>query len=135
MPATTIRSDVILMYAEALNQNGKTAEACKYLNMTRRRGFGYQTTEISPVDQQTTDRTQFSLLVEQERRVELAFENHRWFDLVRTGRAKDVMTAEQKFDGYSDFTWSDDALAYPIPMTVMQSNPGKIIQNKGYTQL
>lgn len=30
-------ADVILMYAEALNQNGKTAEACKYLNMTRRR--------------------------------------------------------------------------------------------------
>ena len=75
------------------------------------------------------------LAIEKERRVELAFENHRWFDLVRTGRAKDVMTAEQKFDGYSDFTWSDDALAYPIPMTVMQSNPGKIIQNKGYTQL
>ena len=74
-------------------------------------------------------------LSKKERRVELAFENHRWFDLVRTGRAKDVMTAEQKFDGYSDFTWSDDALAYPIPMTVMQSNPGKIIQNKGYTQL
>ena len=41
-------ADVILMYAEALNQNGKTAEACKYLNMTRRRGFGYQTTETSP---------------------------------------------------------------------------------------
>lgn len=71
-------ADVILMYAEALNQNGKTAEACKYLNMTRRRGFGYQTTETSPVDLQTTDKAQFALLVEQERRVELAFENHRW---------------------------------------------------------
>ena len=62
-------------------------------------------------------------------------DNHRWFDLVRTGRAKDVMIAEQEYDGFPSFTWSDDALAYPIPMTVMQSNAGKIIQNRGYTQL
>ena len=75
------------------------------------------------------------LAIEKERRTELAFENHRWFDLVRTGRAKDVMIAEQAADGYGSFVWSDDMLTYPIPMTVMQSNPGKIIQNKGYTQL
>jgi hypothetical protein len=45
------------------------------------------------------------------------------------------MIAEQASDGYAPFAWSDDMLSYPIPMTVMQSNPGKIIQNKGYTQL
>lgn len=73
--------------------------------------------------------------IEKERRVELAFENHRWFDLIRTGRAKDVMIAEQEADGYPDFTWDDSMLVFPIPMTVMQSNPGKITQNKGYTQL
>lgn len=75
------------------------------------------------------------LAIEKERRVELAFENHRWYDLVRTGRAKDVMIAEQKKDGFPDFEWSDNALSYPIPMTVMQSNPMKIVQNRGYTQL
>jgi hypothetical protein len=75
------------------------------------------------------------LAIEKERRVELAFENHRWFDLVRTNRAKEVMIAEQAADGFSPFTWSDDMLSYPIPLTVMQSNPGKIAQNKGYTQL
>ncbi|OFY78127.1 MAG: hypothetical protein A2V46_07765 [Bacteroidetes bacterium RBG_19FT_COMBO_42_7] len=77
----------------------------------------------------------FLLAIEKERRVELAFENDRWFDLVRTGRAKDVMIESQEADGYPDFTWSDDMLSYPIPMTVMQSNAGKIIQNRGYTQL
>jgi len=77
----------------------------------------------------------FLLAIEKERRVELAFENHRWYDLIRTGRAKDVMIAEQIYDGYNSFTWSDDALSYPIPTTVMQSNPEKIIQNKGYTQM
>ena len=89
-------ADVILMYAEALNQNGKTAEACKYLNMTRRRGFGYQTTETSPVDLQTTDKAQFALMVEQERRVELAFEETSYWDFFRWG------IAEEKLNGTSN---------------------------------
>lgn len=114
-------ADVILMYAEALNQNGKTAEACKYLNMTRRRGFGYQTTEISPVDLQTTDKAQFALMVEQERRVELAFENHRWFDLIRTGRAVEVMRSK-------GFSLNETNLICPIPQKQIDVNP-KLTQN------
>ena len=114
-------ADVILMYAEALNQNGKTAEACKYLNMTRRRGFGYQTTETSPVDLQTTDKAQFALMVEQERRVELAFENHRWFDLIRTGRAVEVMRSK-------GFSLNETNLICPIPQTQIDVNP-KLTQN------
>ena len=76
----------------------------------------------------------FLLAIEKERRVELAFENHRWFDLVRTGRAKDVMINQQT-GRYGSFEWNDRALHYPIPEQAMQSNPGKLIQNKGYTQL
>ena len=114
-------ADVILMYAEALNQNGKTAEACKYLNMTRRRGFGYQTTETSPVDLQTTDKAQFALMGEQERRVELAFENHRWFDLIRTGRAVEVMRSK-------GFSLNETNLICPIPQKQIDVNP-KLTQN------
>lgn len=114
-------ADVILMYAEALNQNGKTAEACKYLNMTRRRGFGYQTTETSPVDLQTTDKAQFALMIEQERRVELAFENHRWFDLIRTGRAVEVMRSK-------GFSLNETNLICPIPQKQIDVNP-KLTQN------
>lgn len=114
-------ADVILMYAEALNQNGKTAEACKYLNMTRRRGFGYQTTETSSVDLQTTDKAQFALMVEQERRVELAFENHRWFDLIRTGRAVEVMRSK-------GFSLNETNLICPIPQKQIDVNP-KLTQN------
>ena len=114
-------ADVILMYAEALNQNGKTAEACKYLNMTRRRGFGYQTTETSPVDLQTTDKAQFALMVEQERRVELAFENHRLFDLIRTGRAVEVMRSK-------GFSLNETNLICPIPQKQIDVNP-KLTQN------
>ena len=103
-------ADVILMYAEALNQNGKTAEACKYLNMTRRRGFGYQTTETSPVDLQTTDKAQFALMVEQERRVELAFE-----------RAVEVMKSK-------GFSLNETNLICPIPQKQIDVNP-KLTQN------
>lgn len=113
-------ADVILMYAEALNQNGKTAEACKYLNMTRR-VFRYQTTETSPVDLQTTDKAQFALMVEQERRVELAFENHRWFDLIRTGRAVEVMRSK-------GFSLNETNLICPIPQKQIDVNP-KLTQN------
>ena len=138
-------ADVYLLYAEALvRSGGNKGTALLYLNKIRERA---KNTPGDPAIQPAANLlknyvlSDFSndqallLAIENERRVELAFENHRWFDLVRTGRAKDVMVAEQEFDGYNNFTWSDNALAYPIPMTVMQSNPQKIIQNKGYTQM
>lgn len=138
-------ADIYLLYAEALvRTNGDKNEAITYVNKIRERA---RNTPGDPEveapadllkDLKASDYSSDNALlqaIEQERRIELAFENHRWFDLVRTGRAKEVMTASQKYNGYPDFTWSDDALAYPIPMTVMQSNPGKIIQNKGYTQM
>jgi hypothetical protein len=138
-------ADIYLLYAEALvRTGGSKQEAIDYVNRIRERARNTPgDPEIeAPADllkdlqlsNFPSDET-LLLAIEKERRVELAFENHRWFDLVRTNRAKDVMPAEQEYDGYPDFVWSDDALAYPIPMTVMQSNTGKIIQNKGYTQM
>lgn len=115
-------SDVLLMYAEALNMNGKTAQACNYLNMTRRRGFGYQTTESSPVDLFTISKEEFILMIEQERRVELAFENHRWFDLIRTGRAVEVMKSK-------GFSLNETNLICPIPQKQIDVNP-KLTQNE-----
>lgn len=109
-------ADVLLMYAEALNQNGKTAQACDYLNQVCRRGFGYQTTETSPVDIKTSDKNEFFLIVEHERRVELAFEGHRWFDLIRTGRAIEVMTSK-------GFKLNETNLTTPIPQKQVDVNP------------
>lgn len=109
-------SDVLLMYAEALNQNGKTAQACEHLNKVRRRGFGYQTTETSPVDISTSDKQTFFLAVEHERRVELAFEGHRWFDLIRTGRALEVMTSK-------GFKLNQTNMICPIPQKQIDVNP------------
>ena len=138
-------ADIYLLYAEALvRTGGDKSIALDYLNQIRLRARNSpgDPAIIKPADllkdyllSDFSNDQAFLLAIEKERRVELAFENHRWFDLVRTGRAKDVMIAEQSADGYGAFVWSDDMLAFPIPMTVMQSNPGKIIQNKGYTQL
>lgn len=138
-------ADVYLLYAESiLRIGGDKSVALTYLNKIRQRARNTPGDPGIPkpadllkdysIGDISTDQA-FLLAIEKERRTELAFENHRWFDLVRTGRAKDVMIAEQAADGYGAFVWSDDMMVYPIPMTVMQSNPGKIIQNKGYTQL
>ena len=74
-------SEVLLFLAEALNEQGKTAEAATYLNQVRARaGLGEAQGDLGEA-------------IFRERRVELAFENKRWFDLVRTGRAIETITA------------------------------------------
>ncbi|GAA4441413.1 RagB/SusD family nutrient uptake outer membrane protein [Pontibacter saemangeumensis] len=75
-------SEVLLFLAEALAEQGKEGEAAEYLNMVRNRAG-------------LDDYAGGNILeaIYRERRVELAFENKRWFDLVRTGRAMDVITA------------------------------------------
>jgi hypothetical protein len=72
-------SEVLLFLAEALHEQGK--DGSLYLNLVRdRAGLGPAAGDMREA-------------IYQERRVELAFENKRWFDLVRTGRAVDVITA------------------------------------------
>jgi starch-binding outer membrane protein, SusD/RagB family len=74
-------SEVLLFLAEALHEQGKSPEAEGYLNQVRdRAGLGEATGDLREA-------------IYHERRVELAFENKRWFDLVRTGRAVEVITA------------------------------------------
>ncbi|MCW3082350.1 RagB/SusD family nutrient uptake outer membrane protein [Segetibacter sp.] len=81
-------SEVLLFLAEALNEQGKGAEALPFLNRVRDRAFGAGVGTIT-----TTGQTQLRDIIAKERRVELAFENKRWFDLVRTGKAVEVITA------------------------------------------
>jgi len=74
-------AEVLLFLAEALNEQGKDGEAVVYLNEVRER---------AGLDPAQGD---LKSAIFNERRVELAFENKRWFDLVRTGRAIDTITA------------------------------------------
>ncbi|MEQ9099889.1 MAG: RagB/SusD family nutrient uptake outer membrane protein [Imperialibacter sp.] len=76
-------AEVLLLLAEALDEQGKSAEALPFLNQVRGRAG------LSDIISTSGLRD----AIFNERRVELAFENKRWLDLVRTGRAVAVMTA------------------------------------------
>jgi hypothetical protein len=89
-------ADVLLMLAECLNETAFAAngEAYTLLNQVRQRA-GLLPKTAGNIDPALDVNTQeaFRRAVWQERRVELAFENHRWFDLLRTGQAAAVMQA------------------------------------------
>lgn len=78
-------AEVLLFLAEALNEQGKTGEAAPYLNQVRTRAGLAATT--------ATTQATLREAIFKERRVELAFENKRWFDLTRTGRVKEIIGA------------------------------------------
>ena len=111
-------AEVLLMKAEALNELGQTSEAIPLLNIIRHRaGLG-----DTPATSQTAVRT----AIYKERRVELAFEFDRFFDLVRTGQAKDAFTADGKV-----FTVGKNEV-FPIPASFILISEGMSSQNPGY---
>lgn len=79
-------ADVLLLYAEALNEwkHGPTDEAYEAINMVRRRGFG-NPSKTSICDLKDLNEEDFRKAVYQERAYELAFEGHRRMDLIRWG--------------------------------------------------
>lgn len=108
-------ADILLMYAEVTGDS-------EYLNMVRSRaGLPEYGSAGYPSDLYPT----LDLAIEHERRVELAFEFHRFFDLVRTGRAIEVMQSK----GYSNI--NSNRLLWPIPQSAIDVNPD-LTQNPGY---
>ena len=127
--------DVLLMYAEVLNELEGPASALKYLNMTRvRAGISAFTAG------DFSTRNAFRLELEKERRLELAFENQRWFDLLRWGKAKSVVNDHihgSEWSFYSTYAsepgyMEDYQLILPIPQSVIDNNSGVITQNPNY---
>ncbi len=118
-------ADVLLMAAEALNENGKTQEALTYLNQVRTRARGTRPATVLP-NVTVTDRAQLRQRIWQERRVELAMEQQRWFDLLRQGRAGAVMKALGK-----NFQEGKHEL-FPIPQNEVDLSGGLITQNPNY---
>lgn len=110
--------DVLLMAAEAANELGNTGDAAFYVNLIRSRAHLGETTASSQQDMR--------LAVYHERRVELAMEHERWFDLVRTGRAAQVMKPLKPA-----FTEGKNELL-PIPALQIALSGGKLTQNPGY---
>ncbi len=119
-------ADVLLMYAEALNEIQYDASegslALKYLNAVRQRaGISNLTVKQLP----TQEKFRKGILVERQR--EFPYEGQRWFDLVRMGFAKSVM-AENGVE------IKDYQLLFPIPQQEIEKVGDKSIlwQNPGY---
>ena len=117
-------ADVLLIAAEALNEIDKPEDALVYLNMVRARARG-QSTSILP-DITVTDKDQLREIIWRERRVELAMEQHRWFDLLRQGRAASVMQAVGKV-----FVAGKHELL-PLPQSEIDISGGVLLQNPNY---
>ncbi len=116
-------ADVLLMYAEALNElNGPSAEAYNAINLVRARARKGAST--GPQDLAGLTQAQFRDAVLQERSWELAGEGHRRWDLLRTGK---LLAAAQK-QGYAV---TDKYLLFPIPTFERDANPA-LTQNPGF---
>lgn len=119
-------ADVLLMAAEVLNENGNTDQALTYLNQVRARARGTNPNVLPDITER--DREALRQLIWKERRVELAMEQQRWFDLIRQGRAAEVLQAV----GKTNFTVPKNLL-FPIPRLEIQVSNGILTQNPGYT--
>ena len=127
-------SDALLMYAEALNEVGNTPKAISVLNRVRERAFGNALNNYALISQAV-----FRDLGYLERRLELANEGQRWFDLVRTGRLLETMKAHGTMEAQlaeSNKTTitanaKDYQILYPVPQREVDINK-LLMQNKGY---
>ncbi|HTR30030.1 MAG TPA: RagB/SusD family nutrient uptake outer membrane protein, partial [Puia sp.] len=111
-------AEVLLIKAEADNALGQSGAAIALLNQVRARAGLGPTTAASQADLQTA--------IWNERRVELAMEHDRFWDIVRQGRAAQVMTAAGK-----SFTAGKNELL-PIPSSEIALSGGRLRQNNGY---
>ena len=127
-------ADALLMYAEALNEIGQTPKALTYLNRVRERAFN--STDQNYVNLSAED---FRTAVWLERRLELAMEGHRWFDLARTGRFIERMKEHAAYEASVAESnkveiaqnIQDHMVLMPIPQRETDLNP-ELEQNPGY---
>lgn len=111
-------AEVILMKAEALNRLGQTSVAIPLLNQIRNRAGLANTTAVTQADVQ--------LAIWKERRLELAFEHDRFFDLVRTGQAQ----AAFALDGKTFVVGKHEV--FPLPQKFINESNGLSSQNPNY---
>ena len=116
-------ADVLLMKAETLNELGRTQEAEEPLYRVRRRAGLTDRSDVEGLSME-----QMREKIRHERRIELAFEGHRWFDMVRWDEGQYVLNFLHSI-GKSNAT--EKHLLFPIPQKEIDANPN-LIQNPGY---
>ena len=127
-------ADVLLMYAEVLNELEGPAAALPYVNKTRQRAGLNDLTAL-----QVANKHQARMAIEKERRLELAYENQRWFDLIRTNRVIEVMQEHWSTENYyadiiaetGALVLTENLILLPVPQKEIDINQA-ITQNMGY---
>jgi hypothetical protein len=112
-------AEVLLIKAEAANELGNSSAAISNLNIVRARAGLPVTTASSQTDLRTA--------IWNERRVELAMEHDRFWDIVRQGRAAQIMIAS----GKTNFKVGINEIL-PIPASEIAISGGSLTQNPGY---
>lgn len=141
-------AELLLIYAEAANELGQTIEALNKLNMVRDRArnsstidryrtfinFELATPDMVLPEISETDQSRLREIIWNERRVELALEGDRFYDLVRQGRAGNVLRAfAQKYNTDKGSNFRDGVHErFPVPQDEIDRTNGLIIQNNGY---
>lgn len=139
-------ADVYLMAAECAVELGDLQTALNYVNAVRLRAakLPAKTVDGAPVaDYQVNPYPSFPnadyarKAVRMERRLELALEGHRYFDLVRWGTAKTVLESYSAFEGthlpfYRGISYKPHNDYFPIPQTEIDRSSGTLKQNQGY---
>lgn len=136
-------AEVLLFYAEALNETGQSDQAIIYLNKVRERARNTPTTDPQRIsctwdlsypgellpDVTTSDQALLREAIYHEQRVELGTEGHRRWILLRTGRFKEAM---ERAKGSIGCSVEDHEWLLPIPQWDIDFAHGAILQNPGY---
>jgi hypothetical protein len=114
-------ADIVLLHAEALNENtnatgSESATILSLLDDLRTRAG------LNSLSGTVSSQADVRQAIADERRLELAFEGHRWFDLVRTGTVDSEMGE----------TVSSNYHVFPVPVSEVLATNGVITQNAGY---
>jgi hypothetical protein len=115
-------ADVLLMNAEAANELGDAGQALVSLNKVRTRARGNNAGILPNVT--TTDQAALRTAIYQERKVELAMESDRYFDVIRQGRGAEVFGTKGWKPNKNE--------VWPVPQTEIDLSGGLLTQNPGY---
>lgn len=128
-------AEVLLIAAEALNETGNTSMAVEYLNLIKERARkgknGLQNNSVPADLAPSLSKEECWKAIWEERKTELAFEQKRWFDLVRRDSLISVMSRFIPVKTGKHINPQEHHILYPIPQEELDRTAG-LVQNKGY---
>jgi hypothetical protein len=118
-------ADVVLMLAECAEKAGQTTEAAALVDLIRARAYGavFDAATHGVAALMAANGSDILTELKNERRRELAFECHRYNDLVRWGDAATALAARE---------WTAEKTFYPIPKLEIERSGGQVSQNSPY---